>query len=322
MLKLGLPAPRRLRNLWQIDRPDLVHIATEGPLGYSALWAARALSIPVSSTFHTNFHSYSRHYGFPFLGRTALAYLRHFHNRTRVTLSPSADLNASLTRDGFQNVRLFSRGVDTQVFSPAQRRDTLRARLGVTSDDLLVIHVSRLAREKNYGLLFRAFEAIRAVQPRARFLVASDGPLRRRLEKKASYAHFTGFLPREELAAHYASADLFLYPSLTETFGNVVPEAMASGLPVVAFKYAAAGRYIAHNEHGWVAPVDDETSFIEGAVHLASSPELRARLGQAARAVACTISWERVIDGLEQDLLQVIQGAPDRSRAAPSNSLR
>jgi glycosyltransferase involved in cell wall biosynthesis len=304
-LRLGLPVRGRLIRLWRSNRPDLVHIATEGPLGYAALSAANRLGIPISSTFHTNFHSYSRHYGAAFLTRPALAYLRHFHNRTRITLSPTAELNAELAKDGFNNLRLLSRGVNTRVFNPSVRSDELRASWGAAPADLVVVHVSRLAAEKNYPLLLEAFAAVKAVRPEARLVIASDGPMRKKLQKQTPSAHFTGFLPREELARCYASGDLFLYASLTETFGNVVTEAMASGLPVVAFNYAAAARYIRQGDNGWLVPLDEPATFVASSVAVARDPALRQRLGPAARATALTISWDQVIDGLERDLHDV-----------------
>ncbi len=232
-----------------------------GPLGYAALSAANRLGLPVSSTFHTNFHHYSRHYGAAFLTRPALAYLRHFHNRTRVTLSPTAELNAELARDGFQNLRLLSRGVTPGLhpvgaFTGAAR--ILGRRTGRSRDR----HVSRLAAEKNYSLLIEAYRAVAAARSGVRLVIASDGPMRRKLQRQIPSAVFTGFLNREDLARCYASGDLFLYPSLTETFGNVVTEAMASGLPVVAFNYAAAARYIRHAENGWHVPLGDAAAFV------------------------------------------------------------
>lgn len=306
MLRLGLPVRGRLLRAWRQDRPDLVHIATEGPLGYAALLAAGKLGIPVTSTFHTNFHSYSRHYGFAFLTRPALAYLRHFHNRTRLTLSPTVELNEELTRDGFRDMRLLSRGVNTLVFNPDHRDRRLREAWGAAPDDLVVIHVSRLAAEKNYPLLIKAWEAIRARQPRARFVITSDGPLRKKLSRAYPWIHFTGFLERNDLGRHYASADLFLYPSLTETFGNVVTESMASGLPVVAFNYAAAARFIRHGENGWHVPLGDADAFVRSSVRVADELALRRRLGAAARLTAEDISWERVIDGFERDLHGIV----------------
>jgi glycosyltransferase involved in cell wall biosynthesis len=316
-LRLGLPARGRLLRAWRARRPDLVHVATEGPLGYSALLAARRLSLPVSSSFHTNFHSYSRHYGFAFLTRPALAYLRHFHNRTRITLSPTAELNDALARDGFRDLRLMSRGVNTRVFSPAHRSEALRASLGVAPEDLLVIHVSRLAAEKNYPLLFESFAAIRERVPHAKLVIVSDGPLRKKLARQHPHARFTGFLPRDALAAHYASADLFLYPSLTETFGNVTTESLASGLPVVAFDYAAAARFIRHGENGWLVPVGDRAAFIAAAVQVASDAPLRARLRPAARSTAEGISWDFVVDQLERDFASLIAADKKNTHLSP-----
>lgn len=315
MLRLGLPARGALLRAWRTDRPDVVHVATEGPLGWSALSAADALGIPLASSFHTNFHSYSRHYGFSFLTRPALAYLRWFHNRTRITLSPTDELNRELTRDGFRGMRLLSRGVDTDTFSPARRDPALRATWGAGPDDPVFIHVSRLATEKNYALLFRAWSEIRTARPRARFVVVSDGPLRKKLARAHPWAVFTGFLERAELARHYASADVFLYPSLTETFGNVVTEAMASGLAVSAYAYAAAARYIRHEENGLLAPFSDETIFLAHAHRLAAEdPRPRRRLGLVARATAENIPWSRVIDGFARDLQEVAAGMPTAGR--------
>jgi len=306
LLRLGLPAAHTLKKMWSHQRPDLVHVATEGPLGYSAVVAARSLRIPVTSSFHTNFHQYSADYGFPFLAHGALRYLRHFHNRTRATLSPTDALNLELERQGFRNLRLLSRGVNTRVFSPAHRSEALRAQLGLKPDDLLVIHVSRLAPEKNYPLLFEAFRAVQAVLPSAQLVVVSDGPLRKKLTRQHPYVQFTGFLGRAYLAEHYASADLFLYPSLSETFGNVVTEAMASGLPVVGFDYAATARFIRKGVNGWSVPFNDRDAFICASVALAQDRgALRACLGAAARATAETISWEFVIAKLEADFREL-----------------
>jgi glycosyltransferase involved in cell wall biosynthesis len=310
MLRAGLPAFRRLTREWRSDRPDAVHVATEGPLGWSALRAARALGIPVGSSFHTNFHEYSRHYGAGFLTRPALAYLRWFHNRAAFTLSPTPELNAELERDGFTHVRLLSRGVNTAVFTPEARDPELRLQYGAEPDDLVVVHVSRLAAEKNYGLLLRTWGAIREALPRSVFLIVGDGPLRRRLARTAPWVRFTGFLPRHELARHYASADLFVYASLTETFGNVVTEAMASGLPVAAFHYAAPARFIRSGENGVTVALSQPDALVAAARDLALRPADRRRLGAAARATAETIPWGPVVAGFERDLLSLLPPSP------------
>ncbi|MCX6937616.1 MAG: glycosyltransferase family 1 protein [Verrucomicrobia bacterium] len=309
LLRLGLPARGRLLRAWRAERPDVVHVATEGPLGWSALSAADALGIPLASSFHTNFHSYSKHYGFNFLTRPALAYLRWFHNRTRITLSPTDALNAELTRDGFRGMKLLSRGVDTTHFTPSKRDPALRASWGADPDDPVFLHVSRVAAEKNYALLFRAWSEVRAAHPRARFVLVSDGPLRKKLQRDHPWTTFTGFVDRDALARLYASADIFVYPSQTETFGNVVTEAMASGLAVCAYEYAAAARYLKHRETGWLAPFGDESALLAGTHALATDAELRNTLRLRARATAETIPWSSVIDGFARDLREVAAGA-------------
>lgn len=312
-MRLGLPLAGRLRARWKIRRPDVVHVATEGPLGWAALRAARAEGLPVSSSFHTNFHQYSQHYGVGWLTRPALAYLRWFHNRTRLTLSPTRDLNEHLTRDGFRNVRLFSRGVDTHLFSPTRRDHGLRQSWGAGPGDLLVLHVSRLAAEKNYALLQRSWEAIRHDRPRTVFVLASDGPMRAKLARAMPWTRFTGFLAPVDLARHYASSDLFLYPSLTETFGNVLTEAMASGLAVLAYDYAAARRYVRTGENGITLPLGSPPDqFVQAARQLAHDPENGRRLGAAARVTAECIPWDAVVDAFARDLqslLAPVEGA-------------
>ena len=314
-LRFGLPAGTALRTAWQTRRPDIVHIATEGPLGLSALATARSLDIPVLSTFHTNFHAYSRHYGIGWLKRSIERYLRWFHNRTAATLVPTRELADELVRLGFRDVGVLSRGVDTALFNPARRSDTLRAGWGAAPADPVCLVVGRLAREKNLELAFAAFAALRADHPRARLVCVGDGPLAEALERRHPEAHFSGMRRGVDLAAHYASADLFLFPSLTETFGNVVSEALASGLPVVAFDHAAAGDLIGNGYNGLLAAPGDRTAFIAAARRLA------AGLGDKDWRSACAgsvhhLGWERILDSYAARL-QGIVAAHDVRRSEP-----
>lgn len=306
LLRLGLPAGRRLRRRWQAERPDLVHVVTEGPLGTSAVTAARELDVPVTSSFHTNFHAYTRHYGFAPLHRAALGWLRHVHNRTVRTFAPTAELCAELEDLGFSGLRVLSRGVDTAQFNPVHASPALRATWGAGPDDPVVLHAGRMAAEKNYPLLFRAFAALRAAQPRCRFVLVGDGPLRARFERAHPEYRFTGFIPREELARHYASADLYVHASLTETFGNVLTEAMASGLAVAGFDYAAARQFIRDGENGLTVPCDRPDRLIAAAVRLATEAPLRTRLRRAARLTLEPQSWDHVVTRFEADLLAVV----------------
>ena len=317
MLRLGLPAGRRLRNEWTDDRPDLVHVATEGPLGASAITVARELGVPVTSSFHTNFHAYTQHYGFGPLGRVVLAWLRRVHNRTERTFAPTRELCSELTALGFRKVCLLSRGVDTWQFHPKRRAEGLRLKWDAADADPVVIHVGRMAAEKNYGLLFRAFSAMRAANPRCRFVLVGDGPLRARLQRENPACIFTGFISRSELARHYASADIYIHASLTETFGNVLTEAMASGLAVAGFDYAAARQFIRHGANGLSVPCDSPESLIDAAALLATDEFLRWQIRLAARVAVEAQSWENVIGRFEADLAAVAGvRPPDRTFVA------
>lgn len=304
MLRMGLPAGRRLRADWSAARPDLVHVVTEGPLGASAVTAALALGLPVTSSFHTNFHAYTRHYGFGLLRGVTLRWLRHVHNRTRRTFAPTLELCDELREQGFQELRLMSRGVDTWQFHPARRAEPLRAKWGAAPGDPVVIHAGRMAAEKNYGLLFEAFAAMRAANPRCRFVLVGDGPLRAKLQRTHRHCIFPGFVPRAELARHYASADIYIHASLTETFGNVLTEAMASGLAVAGFDYAAARQFVRHGENGLAVPCNRPEALVNAAVLLATDDFLRAQLRLAARTAVEPLSWENVIARFEADLAE------------------
>jgi glycosyltransferase involved in cell wall biosynthesis len=302
-LKMGLPARRALERLWTLRRPDLVHVVTEGPLGWSALQAAEKLKLPAVSDFRTNFHAYSAHYGVGWLKTPIVAYLRKFHNRTLFTLVPTEGVRSELAGLGFRGLRVIARGVDTRLFDPARRDEQLRASWGAGPDDPVLIHVGRLAAEKNLACLAAAYEAARKRAPRTKLVLVGDGPERRSLQARFPDAVFAGTRKGEDLAAHFASGDLFLFPSLTETYGNVTLEAMASGLAVVAFGYAAAADVIRHGTSGLLAPYGDQDSFVRLAAGLAAAPARAAQLGAQARYEASSRGWARVVEQLEATLL-------------------
>lgn len=308
-LRMGLPSKRALVRLWSSRRPDVVHIATEGPLGWSALGAASYLHLPVTSDFRTNFHAYTRHYGLGWLERPMTSYLRKFHNRADCTTVPTEGLRQQLQQAGFERLEVVARGVDTDLFQPQRRSQALRDSWGVTPDDVVLCCVGRLAVEKNLGLLIDCHRSIASQRPGTRLLLVGDGPQRQELQAMCPNAIFAGQRSGEDLAAHYASADLFLFPSLTETFGNVTVEALASGLPVVAFHYAAAGQLIHPGRNGLLAPVADAQAFITAASTLAHDDRLRRPMRLQARQTALAQGWEPVIDQFEDILRQVARSA-------------
>lgn len=321
-LRMGLPSRHALLRLWSRHRPDVVHIVTEGPLGRSALQAATQLKLPAVSDFRTNFHAYSSHYGLAWLRRPIMGYLRRFHNRTAVTMVPTESLRDGLAAAGFERLRVVSRGVDTQLFDPARRSDRLRESWGAGSGTTVVLHVGRLAPEKNLATLLTAFEALRGVAADARLVLVGDGPERSSLQRRCPGVHFAGLRRGEDLATHYASADLFLFPSLTETFGNVVPEAMASGLAVLGYDYAAAAQLVRHAENGLLVPLDQGSAFSAAAARLAADPAGARAMGAAARATACRLGWGRIVEAVEAEYLAALaqhaaSAAVKWSRAVP-----
>jgi glycosyltransferase involved in cell wall biosynthesis len=304
-LKMGLPAKGALLRAWSERRPDIVHIATEGPLGGSALAAARELKLRVATDFHTNFQTYSRHYGMGWLASPVMAYLRRFHNRADCTMVPTAELADKLGAAGFRGLRVVGRGVNPQVFSPQRRSSELRARWGAGEETPVAICVSRFAPEKNFPLVIRAFEAMHQVRPDAQLVLVGDGPMAQKLRKQKLGFLIAGRLVNGELSAHYASADVFLFPSTSETFGNVTLEAMASGLGIVAYRYAAARQHLEHGRSALLPAPDDEQGFIASARQLAWEPKLARRLGSAARAAAESLTWEAIVRDFESVLVDV-----------------
>lgn len=305
-LRLGTPSEPALLALWRRRRPHLVHIATEGPLGWSALRAAARLRLPVCSDFRTNFHAYSRHYGLPWLSRPIMAYLRWFHNRTLFTMVPTEPLRLELEREGFQRLVPLARGVDTRLFQPGRRSEELRRAWGARPDSTIALFVGRLAREKNLGALAAAYQAMRRARPDTRLVVVGDGPARHELARAVPDAIFAGSRRGADLAAHYASGDVFVFPSMTETFGNVTPEAMASGLAVVAYDHAAAGSLLRSEHDALLAPLGDEKALVAHAVRLALQRPFAAQLGRRARATACAHGWDNIIEQVEAVFLATL----------------
>ena len=244
-------------------------------------------------------------------------YLRWFHNRSALTLVPSVSQRLELERRHFERLALLSRGVDSQLFHPSKRQNALREQWGLSERDIAVTHVGRLAPEKNLGLLKRCFEQLQATYPQRnlKLIIVGDGPQRAALERDLPEATFCGAQRGEALAAHYASGDVFLFPSLTETFGNVVLEALASGLGVVAYDQAAAAQHIRHGYNGVSAMPGDEQAFCEAAMWLLEEDERLRCVRLNARQHASRQGWRAIIEQFEGHLRgacvgeQVVPGA-------------
>jgi len=263
-------------------------------LGHAALSLAERHGIPAVASYHTRYETYLKHYRY-LTGLEGLLkhILRRFYGRCREVYVPSESVREALLADGLKdNFRPWPRGIDTQRFAPEKRSPEWRARHGIGADELVVLHVSRLVREKRLDTLTAALNRIALPH---RVVIVGDGPDHGFAERELPHAIFTGFLNGEELTTAYASSDLFVFPSDSESFGNVTLEAMASGLPCICADATGSRSLVAAGETGFLAPADDAGAFTAHITALAKDPVLRRRMGEAARARALTFSWEETM---------------------------
>jgi glycosyltransferase involved in cell wall biosynthesis len=294
-------------------RPDLVHIATEGPLGWATLRAAKRLGLPVVSSYHTNFPQYLQTYNASFLEPLCWKYLRWFHNNTLATFCPSDSTRELLEEKGFKNVDIWSRGVDNHRFHPGKRDSGLRNSIGVGPGDILFCYAGRLANEKNLEMLFDAWREL-ADYENCHLLLIGDGPLRTRLEaKQLPRVIFAGYRYGEELATMYASSDLFVFPSLSETFGNVVLEAMASGLPVVAYDVQGPKDIVRDRFTGALVSEITANALATRMREILENTDLRRTMGRQARLYAEQQTWGLIMSGMRNRYRDIKVGSPAES---------
>lgn len=313
-VRVGLPGPFKLRKRWLKRRPDAIYVATESPLGISAIKAARVLGIPVAAGFHTNFHQYMEQYRLGSLQPATMNYLKRVHSRAAVTMAPTPDVVEMLEREGFPNVALLGRGVDIELFSPAKRCASLRAGWNAREGSPVALVVGRVAAEKNLSLAMDCFRRMREVVPDLQCVCVGDGPIREQLASKHPFVHFVGVQTGEDLGRHYASADILLFPSETETFGNVLLEGMASGLVTVSYDYAASGKYVAHGVNGLKAPKGDASAY--EALACEALRYWQGGMRKQARDSVEALGWDKVVDVFEDTLAEIaeIAGPPQLSR--------
>lgn len=315
-MQFGLPQYLKVSQAISNFSPNVVHIVTEGPLGFAALQAAKSNGIPVSSGFHSSFHELSRFFDLAFLLKPIQKYLRWFHNSTQLTCVPSLDTEKALRQFGITcPLVVVGGGVDVERFSPQYRSESLRQKWGVNKNTRVMLYVGRLSPEKEIGVLLEAYAAIQKQNDRCveksrdvKLVIVGDGPDKSDLEKmpSADRVIFTGSLSGIQLAEAYASADVFVFASQVETFGNVVLEAMASGLPVVAYDNACSHLHIKHQVSGWLSPLGEKQHFIQQVLNLPDNQTLH-RMGEVAVQDVKNIGWKYPVQQLEQALYSVVQ---------------
>lgn len=299
-MRLSLPLGGDVGRAFDDFTPDIIHVATEGPLGTVGRRAAIARGLPLVTSFHTDFPRYAQRYLGGWAVRPVQRYLRRFHAPAFLTQTPSQTTRDELAVLGFRRPVVWGRGVDTHLFHPAHRSEARRAALGVTEATPVVLHVSRLAVEKDVATLVTAFQqARRELGDSARFVVAGDGPEAGMVRAALPFATHYGFIDRLRLSEVYADSDLFVFPSPTETCGLVVLEAMASGLPVITSDQGGVLENVRHALNGLMVPAGDAAAFGKVTVDLARNVRGRGAMASAARAFAVARDWDRELDQLE-----------------------
>ncbi len=310
-VRWAFPRTQELAEDFRAFRPDVVHVATEFAMGLAGMRLARQEGLPVVASAHTDYERYAGRYGLEWLMPAGWGYLRWFYSGARVVLCPSNAYRGHLVRRGVARTDLWTRGVDTRLFAPGRRDEGFRARLGVAPGEPIVLCVGRLAEEKNLRLLLEAWRSRVARGLPGRLVLVGTGPMAATIRAAAiPRVELAGVLTGEALATAYASADLFAFPSSTETFGNVLLEAMAAGLPCVAARAGGPLDFARHDDNAWLVEPDRADTLADGIDALLADPSRRARLGGAARLTARARDWDSVFDGVEARYRMLLEPRP------------
>ncbi len=287
-------AKKRLKDF----APNLIHISAPDLGGLGALNYGRKNNIPVVASFHTRFDTYPRYYGAAWAEKYLTKYMRYFYRRCEHVYPPSQSMADELLRDGIgREMRLWTRGVDSALFNPEKRDMAWRRAVGLADDDIAVLFVGRLVLEKGIDHFAGALKAAQQTHPKLRALIVGGGPERTYFEERCPGGVFLGHQGGEDLARAYASSDIFFNPSITETFGQVTLEAMASGRPALCANAAGSLSLVDDGTTGFIAKADVK-DFTEKLNRLAGDAALRAEMGVAGRNKALTFSWDAVLDDL------------------------
>jgi glycosyltransferase involved in cell wall biosynthesis len=303
-IALGLPPAARKRIAE--FKPDLFHIAVPDILGFQALRYARRRGIPVVASYHTRYEIYLQHYGLDLLRPALTRYLDWFYGRCRHLYVPSTSMVELLASKGLGcDLRLWGRGVDTALFNPQKRSPAWRRAKGWGDDEIVVTYVGRLVREKRIDTLTQMYHLLRSRGLAIRSMLVGEGPERNAVEAALPGVLITGFLAGEELSAAYASSDIFVFPSDSETFGNVTLEAMASGLPTICADATGSRSLVAEGESGFLVDPNRGDLFADKVASLIGDPVLRVSMGAAARRLSLGFNWDAAMARILVDYNQV-----------------
>ncbi len=303
--RFALPGQKHFEEKLAQFNPDLLHIHSPCPLGHAAVRYGRRAGIPVVATYHTHFPSYAKYYKIKALETFSWGFLRKLYNECERVYVPSEPIRKELRMHGFATTDFLPHGVDTATFNPAHRSEAWRHDLGLDGTTVLLF-AGRLVWEKDLRTLAEAYRIITARRDDARFVLAGDGPVRSELEQLMPGALFLGQLSGDDLSRAYASSDVFVFPSTTETFGNVTLEAMASGIPPVCAREGGAWGFVRSGTTGLLAEPRDGADLARQVEYLLDRPERRRAMGNAALAFAQEQSWDRIVDRLLASYSEVV----------------
>ncbi|WP_305453515.1 glycosyltransferase family 4 protein [Bacillus mycoides] len=305
--RFAFPTPRIKRELLAF-KPDIIHIATPFNMGLCGLYYAKKLNIPVVGSYHTDFDAYLRYYKIEFLSNMLWNYLRWFHSHMQKNFVPSPETLHQLKKKGFQQLYIWGRGVDCTLFHPTYNKDLFRKKYNITAKYILS-YVGRLAPEKDIDTLQTLIQTTNKERDDIHWLITGDGPLARFLHENAPKANvtFTGYLQGTNLAEVYASSDLMVFPSTTETFGNVVLESLACGTPVIGANSGGVKNIIKDEKTGFLCEPKNEDSFLSSIYELLNNEEMRKQMSQDAHSYAATESWDEISSDLLMHYDDIIQ---------------
>ncbi|MBD0379847.1 glycosyltransferase family 4 protein [Paenibacillus sedimenti] len=300
--RLAIPNPLHIRKSLHAFEPTIIHCATPFNLGLFGLYYARKHGTPFVASYHTHFDQYLSHYKIPWVEPTLWKYMQWFHQSCRKVYVPSVSTRQHLEAKGLRNLEIWSRGVDAERFHPDVNRQQVLASYGVDASKFIMLYVGRLAPEKSVEVAIETFEALpEEIRSNAHLIIAGDGPsaasLREWYGEKADMT-FPGFVQGKALAELYAAADLFIFPSATETFGNVVLESMAAGTAVIGAAAGGVNDTIEHEVTGLLCPPGDVSAFVGAVRRLYGSYETRRSIAKSGRAYALRQSWEQIFNKL------------------------
>jgi glycosyltransferase involved in cell wall biosynthesis len=304
----AFPRSRAVLEDVAVFAPDVIHVATEFAMGAAGLKVARQLGIPVVASAHTDYEKYAARYGLDWVMGAGWKYLRWFYRQSGVVLCPSGVYERHLNARGIHNTGIWTRGVETELFHPRNRSEAYRRTLGLGPRDLLVTYVGRIAREKDLDQLLQAWQML-GRRDDARLVLVGRGPMEAELARREIPGLvLAGLKEGTDLTAAYASADVFAFPSTTETFGNVLLEAMASGLPCLAAAAGGVVEFARHGTNAWLVDPGNPKAIAAGLERLLTDDDLRRALSAGARKTACERRWDLIFDDLVEQYRVLAEG--------------